>query len=146
MTHRAESVVQAVVAKVTGLTATGARVYRGRVYPVQAGELPCLLVYMGGDEIVARMSNALIDSSLTIYVEALTRSASSQIDTLLNTIREQVTIALAADHTQGLGYVIDSIEGDTPQPELSGEGEQIAGSLRMEWKFIYRRSRTNPGA
>jgi hypothetical protein len=81
-----------------------------------------------------------------VYIEARAKSPTAQIDTTLIGIREQVTVALQADYTQGLAYVIDTVEGDVDAPELGGEGNQPVGALRMAWKFRYRRSRTNPGA
>lgn len=146
MTHRAESIIDTVKTRVTGLTTTGSNVFRGRVYPAQASELPGLWLYLGPDEPQADYSQDLIDSLLTVHIEAAVKSPTAQIDTELNKIREEVTIALQADYTQGLAYVIDTLEGEVAEPELSGEGEQPVGVLRMTWQFLYRRSRTDPGA
>lgn len=144
MTHRAESIMQAVVAKVTGLSTTGSNVTRGRVHA--ADTLPALSVYQGDDRVVSEYSHALYDCELTVFIEALAKTSSAQIETALNQIREEITIALQTDYTQGLGYVLNTAEGDSAAPELSGEGEEPSGMLRMEWRILYRRSRTNPGA
>lgn len=144
--HRAESVMAAVVTKVTGLTTTGANVYRGKSTPIAEGVNNALRVYMGEDTMLGEYSHSLMDWELTVYVESFARSPTAQIDTQLNLIREQVTIALQADYTQGLGYVITTTEGDADEPELSAEGAQAMGTQRLTWKIHYRRSRTNPGA
>jgi len=144
LTHRAESILSAVVTKVTGLVTTGARVHRGRVYALTA--FPALSVYQGEDKVIGQYSQAKYDCELTVFVEAVVKTSSSQVDTVLNTIREEVVEALQADYTQGLTYVLNTIEGDSSAPELSGEGDQPSAALRMEWKFHYRRSRTDPGA
>lgn len=144
MTHRAESIMQAIVGKVTGLVTTGANVTRGRVHA--ADTLPALSVYQGDDSIIAEYAQTLLDCELTFYIEALVKSSTTQIDTLLNQIREEVTVALQTDYTQGLAYVLNTVEGNAAAPELSGEGEQPSAMLRMEWRIQYRRSRTNPGA
>lgn len=146
MTHRAESIVEAVKIKVTNLTTTSARVYRGRVYPMQAAELPGLLVYLGQDEIIQNLSTGKLDSRLTLHIDAVVKSPTAQIDTTLNLIREEITIALQADHTQGLAYVIDTIEMGAGEPALTGEGDQPVGVMRLTWQIHYRRSRANPGA
>ena len=146
MTHRAESIIEAVKTNVTGLTTTGTRVFRGRVYALADTELPALCVYLGPDKIIGQYSHAKYDCELTINIEAVVKSSTVQVDTTLNLIREQVAIALQADYTQGLAYVLNTIEGDADAPELSGEGEKQSAALKMEWKFHYRRSRTNPGA
>ena len=146
MTHRAESIVSAVVTTLTGLTTTGSNVFRGRVYAVPDASLPALCVYQGEDKIIGQYSQAKYDCAITITVEALVKTSSTQVDTTLNTIREEVVEALQADYTQGLAYVLNTIEGDTSAPELSGEGDKPSAAVRMEWQFHYRRSRTDPGA
>lgn len=145
MTHKAESAVVAVVGKVTGLATTGSRVYRGRSYPVASDAFPCLLVYQGPERIVQRQLADYVDAEITVYIEARVRSTAGTLETQLNAIREEITVALMADYTQGVG-IIDTIEDDTDQPELSGEGEQPVGTLRTSWRLYYRRTRTNPGA
>lgn len=146
MTHRAESIIGAVVTNLTGLTTTGARVYRGRATALADDKLPALCVYLGDDKIIGQYSQAKYDCELTITVEALVKTTATQVDTTLNLIREQVTIALQTDYTQGLAYVLNTMEGDASEPELSGEGEKPAAAMKLDWKFHYRRSRTDPGA
>jgi hypothetical protein len=146
MTHRAETIVATVTTKVTGLATTGARVFRGREYPLEAAGLPGLLVYLGPDEPVAEYSQTLIDSLLTIHILGVVKSITEQVDTTLNRIREEVAVALQADYTQGLSFVLDTREGESEEPDISNEGEQPAASLRLTWRFLYRRSRLNPGA
>lgn len=144
MTHRAESAVVAVAGKVANLATTGARVYRGRVYPVTA--FPCLLIYQGPERIAQRQLSDFVDAELMVYIEARVQSAADTLETQLNAIREEITVALMADYKQGTGFIIDTIEGDTDAPELSGEGDQPIGTLRTTWRLYYRRTRTNPGA
>lgn len=144
--HRAESILAVVITKLTGLTTTGTNVFRGRVYAIPDANLPALAVYQGEDKVIGQYAQAKYDCELTVNVDAIVKTSATQVDTLLNTIREQVVIALQADYTQGLAYVLNTIEGDTSAPELSGEGDKPSASVRMEWKLHYRRSRTDPGA
>jgi hypothetical protein len=146
MTHRAESIVAKVLTTVTGLTTTGANAFRGRVRPLQESELPALFLYMGPDEITQHLLQGKLDSQLTVYVDIVVKTASAQVDTTLNTIREELTEALQADYTQGLAYVIDTREIGADMPELSGEGDQRTGVMRTTWQIHYRRSRADPGA
>jgi hypothetical protein len=142
--HRAEQIVVAVLAKVTGLTTTGTRVFRGRVYPLQDTEEPALCVFMGADTPIAMLSQSLIDGELEVVITAVVKTSATQIDTLLNQIRKEVTIALQADYTQGLTFLHDSMEGEAARPELSGEADKPTASQQLNWKFHYRRSRTDP--
>lgn len=144
--HRAEQIIDAVVTTLTGLTQTNNNVFRGRVHAVPEVRLPALCVYQGEDKQIGQYSQAKIDSELTILVEALVKTSAEQVDELLNQIRKEVTIALQADYTQGLSFVLNTIEGDASAPELSGEGEKPSAALKLEWKFHYRRSRTDPSA
>ncbi len=146
MTHRAESILEAVKGKVTSLTTTGTRVYRGRVYPLQSAELPGLLVYLGQDEIIQNLSTGKLDSRLTVHIDAVVKSPTAQVDTTLNLIRSEVTVALQADYRQGLAYVMDTLELGAGEPALTGEGDQPIGVMRMTWQIHYRRSRADPGA
>lgn len=142
MTHRAESIMQAVTTNVTGLTTTGARVSRGRAYPVS--EVPALTVEMGQD-VVALQNIAYIDRDLEIIITAHCKQT-AQYDTTLNLIREEVHVALMASRSQGLVYVLDTMPVGDDAPELSGDGDQPISRLRSTWRIRYRHAVTNPGA
>lgn len=146
---RAEQIIAVFVTRLTSLATTGANIFRGRVYPVPDNKLPALLVYLGPDvpahDDGASSSFQYLDSRLTVFVEALSKTSAAQVDTQLNQIRKEAIIALRADHTQGLAFVLDSIEG-AAEPDLKGEGDKSTGSLRMEWTVLYRRSRADGSA
>lgn len=145
--HRAEQIVARTVVTVTGLTTTGMRVYRGRVYPLQTANLPGLCVFQGQDRPQSDTSSYnFIDSDLTVYIDIYVKSAASQVDTLLNQIRKELVIALSANYTQGLSFVIDTVEGDADEPDLNGDSDQPTARLRTSWIFRYRRSRSDPSA
>lgn len=146
MTHRAESIVVAVLDKVDSLTTTTTHAFRGRVRPLQEAELPAVFVYMGPDEIIQHLLQGKLDSVLTVYIDAVVKTASAQVDTTLNLIRSEITVALQADYTQGLAYIIDTKEIGAGEPDLSGDGDQRTGVLRTTWQIHYRRSRADPGA
>ena len=147
--HKAEQIVAAVVTKVTGLTTTGTRVYRGRVEDLPDVQAPALGVFMGPDEPRTdggSSSYRYIDGDLTVFVEAYSKKTlAADIEPQLNLIRKEVTIALQADVTQGLAFVLDTQEGDAV-PDRSGAGDQPAGTLRMSWVLRYRRLRTDPSS
>lgn len=146
---RAETIVATFLTKVTNLTITGANAFRGRVHPLTDTKLPAVLVYMGPDAPSygegASSSFPYLDSRLTVFIEALVKTSSAQVDTQLNQIRKEVILALRADYTQGLAFVLDSIEGEA-SPDLKGDGDKPAGVLRMEWTVLYRRSRADGSA
>lgn len=145
--HRAEQIADAIVVKLTGLATTGTNCFRGRVHELPDSSLPALCVYVGAD--VPRSdggssSYRYIDGDLTVMVEAVVK-ASSGVDSTLIQIRKEVTIALQADVTQGLAFVMNTEEG-AATIDLNGDGDKPVGRLRMDWTFRYRRSRTDPSA
>lgn len=141
--HRAENIIAAVVTTVTGLTTTASRVYRGRRYELDVDTSPSLCVYMGPDTPFSAPGDspmAYQDSELTIYIEGVVKDSTTAVATTLNQIRHEVAVALNADHTQGLAYVHDTIEGDTAL-DLNGETDKPVGRMRTAWRFLYRRQR-----
>ena len=144
MTHRAETIMAAVVTAVTGLATTGARVFRGRAYAVQPAELPCLLVWADADPAEPVQSQDRVQSNLVVNIDAVVREVSAQVDTRLNLIRKEITVALAADYRLGLGFVHEIEEVGAAEPEIAGEGDAAVASMRLEWTVKYTRGRTDP--
>lgn len=146
MTHRAETIVATFQTRLTGLSTAGANVFRGRGYALAAGELPAIKIELGPDTKLRDLAPDLQDWQLTVYTTYVAKSASTQVDTELNQLRAESTVALQADYKLGLAFVLDTTEGDVEDPQISNEGEQPAASMRQAWHVQYRRSRTDPGA
>lgn len=143
--HKAEQIMVAVLAKITGLTTTTTNAYRGRVYPLQATQLPALVLYMGADTPTLLHSQTLMDCALNITVEVVIKTT-VQLDMLLNLIRKEVSTALQADYTQGLSFILNTEEGSADDPELMGDSDQPIARHRLHWIVSYRRSRSDPSA
>jgi len=143
---RAEQIVVAVLAKVTGLTTTGTRVVRGRVYAVEA--TPALTLKQGTDVPVdARTgSSVYTDSELDIIITAHVKSSSTQVDTLLNLIRKEIHIALMADVTQGLSFVYLTEPKGAAEPTTSGDADKPTATMDLTYAFRYRHSFTDASA
>jgi len=103
--HRAESILQALTTRLTGLATTGANVQRGWVDQLDA--VPGLIVRMGQDG-HERNVNMAIDRLLEVDIESVVR-AGADADTRLNQIRAEVYAALQADRTLGLPWVLDLV-------------------------------------
>lgn len=144
--HRAEQVLARVQTLVTGLVTTGARVDRGRDEEVPAESTPALRVVMGGDEIVDPWAQSLVDSFLDVTVEARVHDSAANVETRLNQVRKEVNIALAADQTLGLAFVLAIVELGSMRPRLSGELARPAAAMDLLYRVRYRRSRTDPSA
>ena len=134
--HLRRQIRERVVALCTGLSTTGSRVFEGRVYPVEASKLPCLLVYDTGEEIEpASLSPAgtrTMASSLSVSIEAYAQGGSGKavLDSLAQ-IQKEVQIAMAAD------VDLNELAGDSvlisSSIELSGEANKPTGSNVMTY-------------
>ena len=51
MSHVRKQIRDAVVTALTGLSTTGSRVYKSRIYPLETGKLPGLAIYTKSEEI-----------------------------------------------------------------------------------------------
>lgn len=106
--HVREQIAQAIVTAVTGLTTTGARVYRDRdteARPLQASELPGLTVEDDGEpaETIVIDSSGLLERDMRLKITAHVK-ASSGYSAQLNLILKEVEIAMAAASLGGAKY------------------------------------------
>ena len=144
MTHRAETIMVAVVTAVTGLTTTGSRVKRGRVRTVLTP--PALSVEMGADDVSPdRSSFPLIERDLNVKIIIHVQD-NDEPDTQLNLVREEVYAALLADTTLGESFVVDTESIGDDEPELTGDADQVTGSQQMNFVVKYRHSWDDAGA
>ena len=141
--HRAETIMDAIVTAVTGLTTTGSNVSRARTYPVGAS-LPAVVVFQANDQALTQLIAGDVTSLLSVSIDALAREPSTQIDTKLNLIREELNVALMADYTLGLAYVEGIEEQGADEPDMSDNGDASITQMRMNYEVTYHHSRTNP--
>jgi hypothetical protein len=138
----------AVLDAITGLATTGSRVQRGRVYNIE--EVPALTLYQGADTPLdaddGQRVISVVDNELLVRVDAHVKTVSTQIDTQLNLIRKEVYAALAPHNVLGLSFVRQVIWRGADEPELSGEGDQPAARMTMNFGIRYRHSATDASA
>ncbi|MGI9202670.1 MAG: hypothetical protein ACR2Q3_01600 [Woeseiaceae bacterium] len=139
MTHKAETILDAVVTAVTGLASTGSNVERGRAYAVSA--VPSLSVFMGEDQIENELSIGYYDRVLEVFVEAhVATTGDTEQD--LNQIRAEVFAALRADHTLG-GAAIEIKPDTESRPEIQGETDTPHALQQLLYLVKYRHSTTS---
>ena len=145
---RNEQIISGIVTtlSVPGLATTGTNVYRGRTYPLQNVELPALAVYMGPEALVDELLSDFLDWDLSVYIEAYVQTVAELVDTVLNRIRKEVHIAIMADYSQGLSFVLETTPGNITETIANGEGNQPVISQRFEYIIRYRTSRTDISA
>lgn len=148
MTHRADAIVSAVVTALTGLTTTGTNIERGRVYDLDASQSSSAIsVFMGSDEPTGEYGQrniGFIDSDQTIIVRSHVRSVSTQIDSILSTIRREVHVALQASNRLGLDYVTMLYWAGSSDPDESGDGSKPSATQDNTWVVRYRAPLADP--
>ena len=144
MTHRAETIMQAVVATLTGLTTTGARVYRARAYALPKADDNALAIFQGPDVVQDDSTFHRIQSLLTVNIEAVAREATAQIDETLNLIRKEVMTAIGASTNLSLAFEIGALELQAEQPEISDDGDRPMARMRIVLGIQYMHSRLDP--
>lgn len=135
MAHVRTQIRGAVKAAVTGLATTGNRVFEGRVYPMQAAELPGLLVYTEDEQNsisgkgVARTS--LRD--LEVVIEGVFKDNAS-LDDKADVILKEVEVALGPGVALGGGKYAHLARVEI---ERSDTLEKPAASMRMVFEIPY---------
>lgn len=136
MSHVRKQIRDNIVSTLTGLTTTGSKVYKTRVYPLAEGKLPGLCIYTGSE--TSEASTLTIPRTKTrlleVFVEAYAAGVTN-VDDSLDQICVEVEEALAADVTRG-GKAKDTVVTAT-EIEFSGEGDKPVGVARITVTVTY---------
>jgi hypothetical protein len=144
MPHVRQSIRDDIIDTVTGLSATGTRVYKSRVYPMDASKLPGLCVYSKDESstVLTMGPNRTISRTLTIVIESYVKALTGYDDDL-DTIALQVENALMADRTR------DGLAKDTQitsfQADFSGQGEQPFATGIITVDVVYHTKEASAG-
>lgn len=136
MSHVRKQIRDNIVTTLTGLTTTGTKVYRTRVYPLAEGKLPGICIYTGSETseaatlTIPRTKMRVLDVFVEAYVAAVTN-----LDDTLDQICVEVEEALAVDVTRG-GKAKDTVVTAT-EIEYSGDAEKPVGTARMTVTVTY---------
>lgn len=138
MTHRAESILDALTVAVTGLTTTGANVARGRTYPVSVR--PALSVFKGEDnvsEAEIELPTVLREMRVSVAIHV---HETGNLETALNAIAAEVFAALKSNRTLGLSYVYDTDLIGDDEPEIDDSLDLPTGRMVSNWQVVYEHS------
>ena len=100
MSHVRQQIRDRLVTVLTGLTTTGANVFRSRIFPLEATKLPALCIFTKSEEVefdvmgLPRSVGRVLDVGVEAYVSGV-----SDYDNTLDTIAVEVEEAIAADVT-----------------------------------------------
>jgi hypothetical protein len=138
--HVRRQIREAVAARLTGLTTTGARVYVNNVDPLAIGELPALTIRNGSEQIERRSigsPNPYISRVQTLIVTANARAATAVWDTL-DQIAKEVEVAMLGtlDALTLGGLALDTMLVALDDPRISGEGDRLVATMDMQFQIM----------
>jgi hypothetical protein len=141
--HVRQQIREKVGTTLTGLTTTGSNIYESRVYPLEAGNLPALVVYTKNEESepIVIGTNRLSSRNLSLIVEIYAKTTTNFDDTI-DTISKEVEVAIATDTT--LDGLTKDIYLESTEIEYNGEGEQPVGYATLTFLTNYYVQEQNP--
>jgi hypothetical protein len=138
--HARQAIREAAATAVTGLALTGARVFQSRMRAQDA--LPCLLVTTNSEVVDRSDLGDTEERDLEIEFLGVAKAA-ADVDDVLDTIAEQVEIAIGANNT--LGGRVKRMQLISLRPEFDDELEQPVGLMRMTYRSTYYTNAGVPG-
>jgi hypothetical protein len=144
MPHGRQQIRAALVAQLTGLAATGARVFAGRVEPLAVSECPGLNVRVSS-ETTREDLLTLLDNDAPREVQILVEGyISAGGEDALDQIALEVETALEADPT--IDGLVDQLAYEGALLRRVPEGEFDHAVVTLTYSATYIVSRTDPGA
>ena len=137
MAHLRQSIRERIATDVTGLSTTGSNVFQSRIYPVEDGSLPCLLVYTTSEEseVTEIASPRPMTRLLNVIEQGVVGTATNPDDTL-DTISKEVEVAIAGDVT--INNLANNSFLSSTEIEYSAEGAKPIGIVRLNYVVEYR--------
>ena len=134
--HLRRQIREAVATAVTGLATTSTRVFQSRVYPLEANDLPCLMIrtISESSEPATIHGPRELYRVLSVEIDAIAKAV-ADLDDTLDQICKEVEIAMAADLT--LGGKCKSVTLTNTTIELSGSSEVPTGRAAMTFDVDY---------
>ncbi len=142
MAHLRQSIRERIATVVTGLSTTGSNVFQTRIYPIESGTLPCLLIYTTSEEseIDQMASPRPMIRSLNVVIQGVV--SATQPDDTLDLISKEVEIAMANDVT--INSLANNSFLSSTEIEINSDGAKPVGILMLNYTVEYRNLDNNP--
>lgn len=154
MSHRVEQIVDQAASILTAHALfSGVSVLQHRVLSLsdQDQELPAVSITLGDDATLEEdgASNfAFIDSLQTLNFRVVAQSDAGDEEehliAALQDLRRAVHVALMADQTLALAFVIGTSYGGADAPVIESKAERLAGQIDCRWLVHYRMNVADP--
>ena len=142
MAHLRQSIRERIGTLVTGLSTTGSNVFQSRVYPVEDGSLPCLLVYTTSEE--SEVTEIASPRPMTRFLNVIVQGVvgATTPDDTLDDISKEVEVALAGDVT--INSLANNSFLSSTTIEFNAEGAKPIGTVMLNYIVEYRNVDNNP--
>ncbi|TAK50238.1 MAG: hypothetical protein EPO23_03260 [Xanthobacteraceae bacterium] len=141
MTHVRSQIRAAVVAALSGLATTGARVYPGRTRSLGEDHEPTLLIYTTDERAEIDAMGGILLRRLTLVVDAQV-VASGPPDDTLDQIAAEVEPAMILNPS--LGGLAKWVLLTATRTAIRADGKRHLGEVRLEYDIGYRTRENNP--
>ena len=141
--HVRQQIREEIGTTLTGLTTTGNRVYQSRVYPLETGGTPALLIYTKSEdsEPMVISTNRLSERNLSVAVEIYVKDTTNFDDTI-DTSSKEIESAIAADTT--LNGLAKDCYLESTEIEFNAEGEKPLAVATLIFLTKYYVKEQNP--
>ena len=142
MAHLRQSIRERIGTLVTGLSTTGSNVFQSRVYPVEDGSLPCLLVYTTSEE--SEVTEIASPRPMTRFLNVIVQGVvgATTPDDTLDDISKEVEVALAGDVS--INNLANNSFLSSTTIEFNSEGAKPIGTVMLNYIVEYRNLDNNP--
>lgn len=138
--HVRKQIRDALAAALTGM-ATASTVFVGRVHPLETDDVPAVNVMTEAEEISIDSKGGKLSRDLSAAVEGHAMAAAGLID-ILDAIAKEVEAAVAA--AGDLGGLVKAITLESTEVDMTGDGQQSAGFVRLVYAINYVTSEAAP--
>jgi hypothetical protein len=142
--HLRQQIVDAIATTVTGLATTSTRVFKERVYALEASNLPGILIEDGAEQLMSTTLSTPRTFVREMRVNVIGAAASvSTLGATLNQIAKEVEIAMAMP-VSALAGKAKASRLATISKQMSGDGSQPLGTITLGYDVTYITAENSP--
>lgn len=136
MMHVRKQIRDAIATTVTGLTTTGASVYKMRRWALDDSKLPALCVYTGDESSsLVTLGSRTLRRVINVVIEGYCKGASTAVADTIDTICVEVEEAIAANFT--LGGLAKSTVLTGTEIDINVQAENALASVKLVYAVEY---------